>query len=274
MPELKNTKIIAFAQLKGGVGKTTLSFNLGCSLSNRGKKVLMVDADPQSNLTSNFNYDIYSRDAKTLRAVFEALEELPNPEEMIIKQPIEVLKNLDLIPNTMWSYLTEENLSSRSYREKILLNYFNKHEDFFRQYDYIFFDCNPGIGLVNQNVFGLADDIILITDPDVNSARGSDLFINMWMMKKEPNSPLKITGLIMNNMEKTNISKELKEYLSTHELFKQITLSQTIPHTTAFKEAASNNIPLFMLRKGGSGIAGAKVAISNLIDEMKKRGIL
>lgn len=275
MPETRDTKIIAFATLKGGVGKTTLSYNIGCMLaSNNKKRVLMIDADPQSNLTSDFNYDIYSKDMPTLRFILEAQENMPDPESLIIHEPIEGFKTLDLIANTMWSYLTEENLSSRSYREKILLNYFNKYEDFFRQYDYIIFDCNPGIGLVNQNVFTIADKILLISDPDVNSARGSDLFIRMWQMKKEPTSPLKIEGLILNNMEKTIISNDLKDYLSNHELFGYVTFDTSIPHTTAFKDARSNNVPLFMLKKSGSGIASAKVALSQLIDEMIEKEVL
>lgn len=274
MKKTEDTKIIAFATLKGGVGKTTLSFNIGCMLANTGHRVLMIDADPQSNLTSDFNYDIYSKDMPTIRFILEEQFEQPKPEGLVINEPIEGLKNLDLIGNTMWSYLTEETLSARSYREKILLNYFNENENFFREYDYIIFDCNPGIGLVNQNVFTLADKILLISDPDVNSARGSDLFIKMWNLKKEPTSPLKIEGLIMNNMEKTNISNDLKEYLSTHELFKLVTFETSIPHTTSFKDAASNNVPLFMLKKSGSGIASAKVALSNLIEEMKEREVL
>lgn len=267
------TKIIAFATLKGGVGKTTLSFNLGCMLANEGHKVLMIDVDPQSNLTSDFNYDIYDRDTPTLRFVFDDRIEDPQPESIVIKTPIERIPTLDLICNTMWSFLTEESLSARSYREKVLLNYFNEHEEFFLGYDYIMFDCNPGIGLVNQNVFTLADHIVLISDPDVNSARGSDLFIKMWNLKKEPSSPLKISGLIMNNMERTNISKDLESYLESHELFSLITFKNKIPHTTAFKDSVSLNIPLYMLRPQKPGGEAAKVALNELIDEMKQKGV-
>lgn len=274
MAKKTETQILAFATLKGGVGKTTLSYNIGCQVASKGKKVLMIDADPQSNLTSNFNYDIYDKEAYTIRMILESGEEAPSPEELVIKMPMEAIPTLDLIPNTMWSFLTDENLASKSYREQILLEYFNENEKFFRQYDYIIFDCNPGIGIVNQNVFTLTDKIIMISDPDVNSARGSDLFVRMWMMKKDKKSPLKICGLIMNNMEKTKISNELKEYLAGHELFGKVTLEHSIPHTTAFKDAASNNVPLFLLKKSGGGIASAKLALNNLIDEMYERGIL
>ena len=78
----------------------------------------------------------------------------------------------------------------------------------------------------------------------------------------------------MNNMERTSISNDLKDYLSNHDLFKLVTFETSIPHTTAFKDAASNNVPLFMLKKSGSGIASAKVALSNLIEEMKEREVL
>ena len=274
MKKTNDTKVIAFATLKGGVGKTIISFNIGCMLANEGNNVLMIDADPQSNLTSDFNYDIYSKEMPTIRYILEEQFEQPKPETLIIHEPIEGLKTLDLIGNTMWSYLTEESLSSRSYREKILLNYFNENEEFFVNYDYIIFDCNPGIGLVNQNVFTLADKILLISDPDVNSARGSDLFIKMWNLKKEPSSPLKMEGLIMNNMERTSISNDLKDYLSNHDLFKLVTFETSIPHTTSFKDAASGNVPLFMLKKSGTGIASAKVALSSLIQEMKEREVL
>jgi len=271
------SKKICFATLKGGVGKTTLSYMIGCSLA-RTAKVLMVDLDPQCNLSANFNKDIFSKDAFfTIGDIFpDPHLNLPEvePGDLILKSGIEKLPDLDLIASNMYLYGSELALAQQSMREQKISLYLKEHQDFFDYYDYIIFDCSPSMGLINQNAFFACDHIILVTDPDCNSARGGDVFMELWDGIRMKGTPSKIDALIMNSLERTKVTKELINYIQEHKVFSKIVLQNTVPHLTAFKESILLNLPVCLNPKRTASVKAADAAIENVIDELIERGIL
>ncbi len=140
------TKIITIANLKGGVGKTTSAINIGAGLSNRGKKILLVDLDPQFNLTQSLGI----RDPKG--TIYGAL----SGKEGLL--PVKVTKNLYVIASSLDLIKAEVELSSEFKREYILSRLIEPAKSF---YDYVIIDCPPALGLLTLNSF-VASDLIFI----------------------------------------------------------------------------------------------------------------
>lgn len=169
-------KVITIGTLKGGTGKTTTTFNLaGCLAED--SKVLLIDCDPQANLSQDCGVDITDQSADSIKSVFDSYL---SPEKTIVKNLIPELPNLDVLPSNIWLMETEMQLVNRAGREFILSNYINDNKIFFEQYDYILCDTNPSMSIINQNAFYLADDIVLVSDVSKNGLTGIELFDYLW----------------------------------------------------------------------------------------------
>lgn len=268
--------VVTFATMKGGTGKTTVSYNIACMLA-RQSKVLAIDFDPQGNLSSNLKYDIYDETLPSVADIFDDLE--ADPYEIMVPEPLEQLPNLDLLPSTSCLDATELQLVSASYREHVFEVYMERNADFFNHYDYIIIDTAPRFGLITQNALFLTDHIVLVTDPDVNSPRGADIFLSHWKKARAyQKSEEKVDGLIINNLERTKISGKLIDYIDGHPVLSRIRFDTMIPHTTRFKECGEQNLPIFLLNtksiKEEKSKQAAEEAFENLINEMKGKGIL
>ena len=263
-------KKIVFATMKGGTGKTTLSYTIGCFLA-RDNKVLMIDCDPQCNISVTLGMDIYNEKLPSIADIFETFD--IEPDDIYTPSPLDELPNLDLIPSTLFLSVSETALATKAMREMFLTNYIERYKDWFDYYDYIIFDTNPGMGIVNQNAFFACDHIILSADPSACSALGGDIFMRLWkdILIFDKNQPLKIDAFILNNMEYTNASRDIIKYVREHAYFKDIVLTQQVPHLTAFKESISEQKPLFLMAKKNST---AIRAIESVIEELKERGVL
>lgn len=268
-------KTICFAQMKGGTGKTTIAFNVSCMLAEK-YKVLVVDFDAQCNISSNFCYDIFSEDATTVADLFEDIN--TNPMDILDPSPLPQLPNLDLFPSTFYLNGTENMLASMSYREQAMKRYMERNSKFFNFYDYIIFDTGPNMGAINQNAFFIADHIILVADPDCNSAQGSDVFLKLLEQATQySDKKYNVDGLVINNMERTKMSGKMTQYVDNHDVLSKIRFNTTIPHTTRFKECVDQNLPIQFLnvkRQEEESRKRAEDAIVNLIREMNERGIL
>ena len=146
-------KIITMATLKGGTGKTLNTFNIAGILAENSK-VLLIDIDPQCDLTSNCGIDSSNTEVKTIRDIFENLPKIqPAAKEVIMKAPIPELPNLDLIPSSILLFKTEKMLSTRSNKEHILDYFLQNNESYLNQYDYIMIDTNPSLVQSTSMVF-------------------------------------------------------------------------------------------------------------------------
>ena len=273
-------KIITFATLKGGAGKTMNLFNLAGILAGRGKKVLLVDVDPQCNLSANCGIDVADMGFVTIKDVFAKYRatEQPKTQDVIIRHPIGDLETLDIIPSSIYLFNIEEDITILEGRTKILKGFIARNQEQLCKYDYIFIDTNPSMSVFNVNAFYAADAIIITTDVSSNSISGAELFCGLWDAKREQINETSETRkedniealLIGNFAKRSNLSRELLEYVHAAEFSKDIVLDTIIPATVQLKDTEVSHAPINVLHKGGK----AHKAFEELADELKRKGLL
>ena len=204
---MSNCKTIAIANQKGGVGKTTTAFSLGVALANNNKKVLIVDADPQANLTTYMG--IYEEDnlPVTLSTLIERYidDKEVNTKEAILHHE----EKVDLIPSNLGLSMTESNLQnamSREYAMKTCL------EEVKKDYDYIIVDCMPSLNILTMNALASADEVIIPVQSQYLSARGMGNLLNIISkVKRQINRDLKVGGILLTLVDKrTKLPETIK----------------------------------------------------------------
>jgi chromosome partitioning protein len=197
-------KVTAIVNQKGGVGKTTTALNLGYALSERGKKVLLIDFDPQASLTAALGQNADNKpNIQTLMA--NAIEE-KNTEENYIT--LSIKNNLDLIPSSLELAGIEMTLVNVMSRENILKIAIEEIKD---KYDYILIDCSPSLGTLTINALTASDSVIIPVTPEFLSAKGLGLLIkNIRKIKKRVNPAIEVDGILITmTNERTNLSKSM-----------------------------------------------------------------
>ncbi len=197
-------KIIALANQKGGGGKSTTTINLGAGLAKSGKKVLLIDADPQGNLTTMLGIHQPDELSATLAA---------NLEKIILDKPLEkdegILhceEGMDLLPSNIELSATEVNLVNTMSRETILKTYLNEIK---AGYDYILIDCMPSLGMLTLNALTAADSVIIPVQSHYLSAKGLEhLLKTIKKIQRQLNPNLRIDGILLTmTQNRTNFSK-------------------------------------------------------------------
>lgn len=273
-------KVITFATLKGGAGKTMNLFNLAGIVASRGNKVLLIDVDPQCNLSANCGIDVADMGFTTVKDIFAKYRasEQPKAKDVIIEHPISGLDNLDIIPSSILLFNVEEDITILEGRTKILKSFVARNEKALAKYDYIFLDTNPSMSVFNINAFYVADAIVISTDVSSNSISGAELFCGLWDAKREQiNETAEVRKedniealLIGNYSARSNLSKELLDYVHTAAFSKDIVLDTIIPATVQLKDTEVSHRPINLLHKGDK----AHRAYENLADELTRKGIL
>ena len=193
-------KVISIANQKGGVGKTTTSINLSTILAKKGKKVLLIDADPQGNGTSGLGID---KEQKF--SVYDVLIEDIEVENTLQKTQV---KNLDLCPSNINLAGAEVQLVSmddREYRLKTKLDVIRE------KYDYIIIDCPPSLGLVTLNAFTASDSVLIPVQCEYYALEGLGQLLNtIELVKKHMNKNLKVEGALLTMYDaRTNLSNQV-----------------------------------------------------------------
>lgn len=226
----KNQKIVAIANQKGGVGKTTSSINLAAALAGKKKKTLIIDSDPQGNASSGVGlypknishhlYNVYTGGTSAEDAVYGTL-----------------VKHLDVIPSNIDLVAAEIELVGRQNREGVLKQSLAGISD---TYDYVFIDCPPSLGLLTINALTAADSVLIPMQCEYFAMEGLAQLVNtIRSVKKAFNSDLFIEGLLLTMFDKRNrLTHQVAEEISKHfskQLFKTV-----IPRNVRLSECPSH----------------------------------
>ena len=226
-------KIISVANQKGGVGKTTTTANLSTILAKKGKKVLLIDTDPQGNATSGLGV---SKDVEL--SVYDILIGDTEFDETLQETAI---KNLKVCPSNISLAGAEVQLVSMMSREQRLKTKLDKIKD---QYDYILIDCPPSLGLVTLNAFTASDSVLIPVQCEYFALEGLGQLLNtVNLVKKHLNKNLEIEGALLTMYDaRTNLSnqvvKEVKKY------FEDKVYKTVIPRNVRLSEAPSYGMPI------------------------------
>lgn len=254
-------KIIAIANQKGGVGKTTTSICLSSSLASMGKRVLLIDCDPQGNSSSGVGIDSYAA-SKTL---FDALSGSVDINKIIKKTS---MVSLDIVPSNLTLASFESNVGNYTFQPQFILkNLIQKIE---QEYDYIIIDCPPSLGTLSISALVAADSVIIPVQCEYFALNAvGQILATVKRIKTMYNPNLEIEGFLLTIYDaRAKLCLEIGSQIRG--LFKDNTFTTTIPRNVSIPEAQAQGIPVTIFRPSSAGsIAYLSLAKEVLENETK-----
>ena len=263
-----NTQIIAIANQKGGVGKTTTCANLGIGLAQAGKKVLLIDGDPQGSLTISLGHPQPDKLPFTLSdAMGRILMDEPlRPGEGILHHP----EGVDLMPADIQLSGMEVSLVNAMSRETILRQYLDTLKG---QYSHILIDCQPSLGMLTVNALAAANRIIIPVQAEYLPAKGLEqLLSTVNKVKRQINPKLQIDGILLTMVDsRTNFAKEISALLRETYGSKIKVFGTEIPHSVRAKEISAEGKSIFAHDPGGKVAEGYRNLTKEVLKLEKQR---
>lgn len=254
-------KIIAIANQKGGVGKTTTAFNLGACLASDGKKVLLVDADPQANATSGLGVNPDDADV----SVYECLVDGADAAKAVVPTCVE---GLELICSRIDLVGAEVELMNRREREKSLSKVLEPLKE---SYDYILIDCSPSLGIITVNALSAADSVIIPVQAEYFALEGiSQLLNTIRIIKSRLRPSLEIEGFLLTMYDaRLRLANQIFEELKGH--FGDMVFTTVIPRNIKLSESPSHGLPVILYDPESRGAIAYEQLSKELISRNRRK---
>jgi chromosome partitioning protein len=252
-------RVIAIANQKGGVGKTTTSINLSAALAERGKKVLVIDTDPQGNTTSGFGLDKNELE----NTVYELMIGECSIEEAIKKNVVEDLDGVDIIPSNVNLAAVEIELIDTEQKEFILREAISEVKN---NYDFIVIDCPPSLSMLTVNAMTTANTVLVPIQCEYYALEGlSQLVHTVNLVRDRLNPELEMEGVVFTMFDsRTNLSLQVVENVKEH--IQENVYKTIIPRNIRLAEAPSYGLPINIYEPKSAGAEAYRLLADEVIE--------
>ena len=252
-------KVVALANQKGGVGKTTTAINLAASIALLGKKVLLLDADPQANATSGLGFDI------NLKGIYECITGQCKAEEVILAS--EDVKNLWVLPSSIELVAAETELPTMENSHYVIKSIIDSVRD---NFDYIFVDCSPSLGFTTVNTLTAADSILIPVQCEYLALEGLSKLLNTYnRVKGGLNPKLEIEGFVMTMYMRNRLNNQV--VTEVREYFGELAYDTIIQRNVRLGEAPSHGKPVMLYDAAAVGATAYLMLAKEFLKRNRKK---